>query len=402
MTVSNDFDNVKDQLADGIDTVEDHKEGQPVGTKRKADDDDKASDSEAKRIKADSTSESKPSEIKEEDNQVSNGVDNIKDRVTSTVVKDIPQLGQEVPPAGQVNVKQPETTHTVNYFGVAHQDDWELFMNPRAFNEVHIHGTKNVFVYTTTGDGGQIRTGFWQARESGAIRAQRFIVDSSDSWTEENAAPTNDGYWSTRVLNGHEIARYEYENTVAYFFRLPDGNLHGEGFESAGSVSLKKFQAGKVKSMTTVPDCPNPTTYTSWSDLVATIAALIREENKGIPSATVHIHEPEEEGNGGDHADHLATAMIWNDAVEGNEDLKFVHREYYYGYISQKNEQNIFDRDDLAKKIGTFAVYNTGLTEHHFQSDFSGSADEGDLHHNSWLFRHYKGAPKPGVGTCAF
>ena len=37
---------------------------------------------------------------------------------------------------------------------VAHADDWELFMNPDTYAQVNQPNTKNVFIYTTAGDGG--------------------------------------------------------------------------------------------------------------------------------------------------------------------------------------------------------------------------------------------------------
>src|SRR5687768_5615926 len=43
---------------------------------------------------------------------------------------------------------------TVAFYFSAHEDDWQLFMNPNAYNDVHKSSTKVVFVYMTAGDAG--------------------------------------------------------------------------------------------------------------------------------------------------------------------------------------------------------------------------------------------------------
>ena len=42
----------------------------------------------------------------------------------------------------------------VSFYFAAHEDDWQLFMNPSAFEDVVSGATKTVFVHLTAGDAG--------------------------------------------------------------------------------------------------------------------------------------------------------------------------------------------------------------------------------------------------------
>jgi hypothetical protein len=72
----------------------------------------------------------------------------------------------------------------VSFYFAAHQDDWQLFMNPSAFEDVAGAAAKTVFVHVTAGDAG-LGTGsggraypYYLAREHGADRAIRFMADA--------------------------------------------------------------------------------------------------------------------------------------------------------------------------------------------------------------------------------
>ena len=62
------------------------------------------------------------------------------------------------------------------------EDDWQLFMNPSAFEDVTGGAAKTVFVHVTAGDdglgvgsGGRKRP-YYLARENGALDAIRFMA----------------------------------------------------------------------------------------------------------------------------------------------------------------------------------------------------------------------------------
>ena len=72
----------------------------------------------------------------------------------------------------------------VSFYFAAHEDDWQLFMNPNAFNDVTGGARKTVFIHVTAGDAG-LGAGsggrkhpFYLARENGALQAIRFMVDA--------------------------------------------------------------------------------------------------------------------------------------------------------------------------------------------------------------------------------
>ena len=74
----------------------------------------------------------------------------------------------------------------VAFYFAAHEDDWQLFMNPTAFYDVLDANTKTVFIHMTAGDAGLgTNTGgrkhpYYAARENGAENAIRFMADSDN------------------------------------------------------------------------------------------------------------------------------------------------------------------------------------------------------------------------------
>src|SRR5262245_16110549 len=115
----------------------------------------------------------------------------------------------------------------VSFYFAGHEDDWQLFMNPSAFQDVADPKTKAVFVHMTAGDAGNgTGTGgrkhpYYLARENGAELAIRFMADSPGHPTGKVAS----NLW----FRGHPVYQVSYRNTAAYFLRLPDGNPEGSG-----------------------------------------------------------------------------------------------------------------------------------------------------------------------------
>ena len=110
-------------------------------------------------------------------------------------------------------------------FTVAHQDDWQLFMNPEAYHGMDEPQEKAVFIHVTAGDAGAGAGGepvpYYLAREEGALRAVRFMANAADPSIGKGARMD-----SAQVeRGGHGVQRYAYANAVVYFLRLPDGNI---------------------------------------------------------------------------------------------------------------------------------------------------------------------------------
>src|SRR5215468_8340297 len=170
-------------------------------------------------------------------------------------------------PAQADEAKRPDK---VSFYFAAHEDDWQLFMNPSAFQDVIKGAAKTVFVHLTAGDAG-LGTGlggrkhpFYLARENGAEAAIRFMADADAAPGERVAEPM--------IFNGHSIYRVSYRNTVGYFLRVPDGNASGAGYPETGFQSLKRLASGESDILRAVD---GSATYYGWDDLVATLRAII-------------------------------------------------------------------------------------------------------------------------------
>jgi hypothetical protein len=272
----------------------------------------------------------------------------------------------------------------VSFYFAAHEDDWQLFMNPSAFHDVLEGAAKTVFVYVTAGDAGLgTRNGgrrwpYYRARENGAEEAVRFMADTDHEPAKRISA--------TVTLNEHRIFRVQYRNTVSYFLRVPDGNIKGEGFEDTGFQSLLRLRKGAIKTMTAVD---GSTVYRGWSDLVRTVRAIVDAERGGAPLVQINVAETDPAINPDDHADHLATARAALDAVN---DLSCVRRVSYVDYHSAKLPENLNEQQrDMESSV--FAVTLAGVQ----------ALD----HSTSW--RHYDGSyvgrnyfrVQEGAGSCA-
>src|SRR3569833_4514848 len=161
----------------------------------------------------------------------------------------------------------------VSFYFAAHEDDWQLFMNPSAFQDVLDGASKTVFVHVTAGDAG-LGTGqgnrkqpYYLARENGAREALRFMAD-----TDKEPATRSE---SRAALNTHRVFRIAYRSTVSYFLRVPDGNIKGEGFEDTGFQSLLRLHKGAMTTMTAVDGL---FVYRGWDDLVRTVRAIVDAE----------------------------------------------------------------------------------------------------------------------------
>jgi hypothetical protein len=240
----------------------------------------------------------------------------------------------------------------VSFYFAAHEDDWQLFMNPSAFDDVAGGAAKTVFVHVTAGDAG-IGTGangrkhpYYRARENGADTAVRFMVDANTAPASETAAHLD--------FNGHEVYRVAYRNTVRYFLRVPDGNPGGTGYAGTGWQSLKRFADGAIDTMTAIDDSA---VYHGWGDLVATVRAIMAFERGGATLTQINVADPDPAINPGDHSDHLMTSRL---AVEAANDLGCVRRVYYVDYASSKLPENLDARQrDMESSV--FAVTLAGV-----------------------------------------
>jgi hypothetical protein len=258
----------------------------------------------------------------------------------------------------------------VSFYFAAHEDDWQLFMNPSAFQDVIGSAAKTVFVHLTAGDAG-LGAGmggrkhpFYLARENGAEAAIRFMADADAAPGERVAAPM--------TFNGHAIYRVSYRNTVSYFLRAPDGNASGAGYAETGFQSLKRLATGENNILRAVD---GSATYEGWGDLVATLRAIIAYERGGATLIQVNVAETDKRINPQDHTDHLMTAKAALDAVK---EASCVRKVYYVDYASSRLPQNL-DAQQRDMESSVFAVTLAGIQAmdhstswHHYDHSFVG------------------------------
>ncbi|HXZ45511.1 MAG TPA: hypothetical protein VEH02_02145 [Pseudolabrys sp.] len=270
-------------------------------------------------------------------------------------------------PAVAEQTKRPDK---VSFYFAAHEDDWQLFMNPSAFQDVISGASKTVFVHLTAGDAG-LGAGlggrkhpFYLARENGAEAAIRFMADADGSPGERVAAPM--------VFNGHSIYRVSYRDTVGYFLRLPDGNASGAGYLATDFQSLKRLADGQNDVLKAVD---GSTAYQGWSDLVATLRAIIAYERGRAAMIQVNVAETDRRINPNDHTDHLMTAKA---ALEAVKDSSCVRRVYYVDYASSHLPQNLnaqqrdMESSVFAVTLAGIQALDHGTSWHHYDQSFVG------------------------------
>ncbi len=240
----------------------------------------------------------------------------------------------------------------VSVYFAAHEDDWQLFMNPNAFEDVTRGATRTVFIHVTAGDAGLgIGKGgrkfpYYLARENGAETAIRFMADADGTPIGGTAVHAS--------FNGHSIYGVRYRNTVAYFLRVPDGDLNGAGYYETGFQSLKRLAAGDNDMLAAVD---GSTIYSGWRDLVATVRAILRHERSQARLLQINVAELDNRLNPNDHSDHLMTAKA---AVEAARDLPCVRRVSYVDYASAELPQNL-TRQARDMESSVFAVTLAGI-----------------------------------------
>jgi hypothetical protein len=239
-----------------------------------------------------------------------------------------------------------------SFYFAAHEDDWQLFMNPSAFADVADAKTKTVFVHVTAGDAGLgVGTGgrkhpYFLARENGAETAIRFMADSGEQ--------PADKIESRLLFNGHSIYRFGYRNTAAYFLRLPDGHPSGSGFPDTGHQSLERFAKGDINVLSAID---GSATYHGWTDLVTTIRAILDYDRGKAASLQLNVAEQLASINPNDHSDHQMTAKA---ALEAADDLTCARRVRYVDYASAKLPENL-DAQERDMESSVLAVTAAGI-----------------------------------------
>ncbi|MCA0132814.1 PIG-L family deacetylase, partial [Winogradskyella alexanderae] len=261
----------------------------------------------------------------------------------------------------------------IDIYVSAHADDWQLFMNPNAYTDVKSSDHKVVFIHITAGDAGAGigYNNYYLAREEGSLRALRFMSNTFTS----GAGLGTDMNENNVTINGHQILKYSYRNIVAYFLRLPDGNLNGSGYTSTGNESVQRLYNGLISSISAVD---GSTTYNSITDFTNTMQSLVELEANGSQLITFNIADDDASINPGDHSDHIYSSKIFQDVANSIGDVEM---NLYSEYHTSERPQNIFENDYLVS-AATWGVTASGLSDNFHYSTWDGT-------HNAWIGKQY-------------
>jgi hypothetical protein len=265
------------------------------------------------------------------------------------------------------------TYEKVSFYFAAHEDDWQLFMNPSAFEDVANSKNKVVFVHVTAGDAG-LGTGdggrkhpYYLARENGAETAIRFMADSGERPLERVVRRMS--------FAGHRVERVIYRNTVSYFLRIPDGHPSGSGFAETGNQSLERLANGQIKTLTAVD---GSAVYRGWADLVSTVRAIVNYERGHARSIQLNVAEQDTALNPNDHSDHRMTAKV---ALEAAQDIACARRVFYVDYASSKLPENL-SAEQREMESSVLAVTAAGILAFDHTSIWA-------RYHRTYLGRNY-------------
>lgn len=236
----------------------------------------------------------------------------------------------------------------IEFYFVAHADDWQLFMNPEVSNDLADKTCKVVIVHTTAGDAGR-ETYFWKAREEAALDSVRFRLSVDEHLTHQILM---------QPINGKNIYCQRLNNCICYFLRLPDGGSDGSGFAAFNHQSLEKLHQQSIL-------CINPVdqscVYESLNELTGVIDGIIEKEiadmeNMHNPPVMLNFPDPDKELNPYDHNDHYNTSYLLQATNAYSRFLKRAFKDYQLinipVFLSQEN---------LFWKIGMFSAYHQSM-----------------------------------------
>jgi hypothetical protein len=231
-----------------------------------------------------------------------------------------------------------------SFYVQAHEDDWQLFMNLNAYNDLVGQENKVIFITITAGDAG-LGSVYWLAREEGFKSSIRFCLAPQGPLSESSGIKT---------INNCNIYFWSVNNVTCYFMRLPDGNPAGSGFAAYDNQSICQLQTGAINCIRAVDQSA---TYTSWSNLYSTINAIIEAEMVDtVQVKWINYPDPNTTINPSDHSDHITTG----NAVQAMGILSCLNQALFIDY-----HLNDFPADlsgvDLVWKSGMFAAYEKAV-----------------------------------------
>lgn len=227
---------------------------------------------------------------------------------------------------------------------LAHPDDDLLFMNPDIMNDIS-SGKCVRSIYLTSGDAGNGNF-YWLSREQGIEAAYNQMIGHDSLWIERNVRLNNDKLVAVAYPKN-------YPKVTLIFLRLPDGNVHGQGFLSRGGQSLKRLTHNQNTSIKTIYG----DNYYNFDSLKQSLVQILNIYNP-VHMRTLSTFYG---ANPTEHSDHVSTAVITEAALkdynvshfDNNLALPLTH---YFGYTVHSMAANVSGQD-REKKVNVFLSY---------------------------------------------
>jgi LmbE family N-acetylglucosaminyl deacetylase len=227
---------------------------------------------------------------------------------------------------------------------VAHEDDDLLFMNPDVLHDIQ-SGRCVRTVYLTAGDAGHGRF-YWLNRQLGSEAAYSTMLDSHVIWDQQTVELAPGEYITVASPHGN--------NRISLvFFNLPDGGMHGEGFEASGYGNLERLSDGSIDAL---PAVDGQSSYSS-QQLVDALSMLMST----YQPAAIRTQADVPSDSYPDHSDHVTTGHYALAAANQYNQQHFggalsVPLTRYIGYPIHGYASNISGLD-LTQKEAAFLAY---------------------------------------------
>ncbi|MCL3780777.1 T9SS type A sorting domain-containing protein [Prolixibacteraceae bacterium JC049] len=249
----------------------------------------------------------------------------------------------------------------VNVFGCAHPYDWQLFMNPNAFDAVNNQGGKVLFIHLTSGDDGNgVNNKQYLAKEEGIKRGIRHMSNAFGSGSGIGSEMNHE----LIVVNNHSVDRYQYRNAIIYTLRLPTAKENGEGYEMHQFKSIQKLFNGENQELATID---NKSTYNGVDDLKTTLSEIIARETTDNDLLIYHLIDDDENENPTIHSDRLYTTKLFKEVAEAS---KFYLLNLYKSVSSKTEEANV-QGTKLLNSFGAWGATCSGVSDSLFASDWN-------------------------------
>lgn len=201
-----------------------------------------------------------------------------------------------------------------------------------------------VIVVTTAGNGKHPEY-HWKSRLSGAVLS---VCRALPSWSPY---ALNEGI-SDALPSGFSVS---YNRTSAAGKDVLHCEVRAQTGTGAGLYMLHVPEPlhalqGSHPIVPLWPDGGAP--YSSWSEFVAAIEALLLHESAGMSDSLVYTADPNSAVNPGDHADHLLTSQAVSEIAARHSHLRPI---WYSMYGNQHKPENLNDREADDQRSAVYA-----------------------------------------------